>query len=683
MMGEATTAASSSAEASALSSLPPPQPPQPHITPFATDGMTNGGASSSSSSTTPPTTQHLPPHHPIALKMRSILSTRSSQEEQEKTREALKALEGMYPGKGNASTSSSSSSLKSPPSPLLPPPHVDVSRARRNLEKDAREEMLASSTAFIKTLREVDTALTVVTNELAAMSDTCDELDNRLTHSSNDTRYLLEQAQGLQRQQATTEQQRAILELFLQRFTLPANELQAITDASIPVGSRLFAAMDHLAQIRTDCRALLEGGGSVGGGTRAGTDIMSVTSGQLEKAYQKIAKYLAFQFRQTPREGMDVSKTVRAAVSRLVNAREDLLRPKLQTLITLRSSFLSTSFHQALTTGSSSTGSRPIELQAHDPLRYVGDMLAWIHQTVAGEREFYGQLFSEQDNEGGRRVGQRRRNIDGSVDLSSGVPTDKRAVYAREMLDRSLEGCCHPLSSRVEQTIRSQEGCITTFKLANLVQFYKIVMDNTIGSRASVSKMLNDLSTSSYDAFFATLERHGQGLVRYVQPPDSNLAVPPALESSVGVLSEILAVHQASLAEVEADAESTSTPSRQPSISTSIANFNAVVGHLTTPILDLIHGMEGALAKPNGRQKKTSPTDPLVFRINCIEFIKVSAVPGRSRCSESLTTDSTPASPRTPLPHTHSSATLAQRCNGPLTRLKKSLYRSTCVGASN
>ena len=31
--------------------------------------------------------------------------------------------------------------------------------------------------------------------------------------------------------------------------------------------------------------------------------------------------------------------------------------------------------------------SRPIELHSHDPLRYLGDMLAWVHQACASERE--------------------------------------------------------------------------------------------------------------------------------------------------------------------------------------------------------------------------------------------------------------------------------------------------------
>jgi hypothetical protein len=36
---------------------------------------------------------------------------------------------------------------------------------------------------------------------------------------------------------------------------------------------------------------------------------------------------------------------------------------------------------------------RPIEVHAHDPLRYLGDMLAWIHQSIATEREIANGLF--------------------------------------------------------------------------------------------------------------------------------------------------------------------------------------------------------------------------------------------------------------------------------------------------
>jgi len=53
----------------------------------------------------------------------------------------------------------------------------------------------------------------------------------------------------------------------------------------------------------------------------------------------------------------------------------------------MRRSAVVQDFMEALTHGENSLSARPIEVQAHDPLRYLGDILAWVHQAVAGERE--------------------------------------------------------------------------------------------------------------------------------------------------------------------------------------------------------------------------------------------------------------------------------------------------------
>lgn len=92
---------------------------------------------------------------------------------------------------------------------------------------------------------------------------------------------------------------------------------------------------------------------------------------------------------------------------------------------------------------------RPIELHAHDPIRYVGDMLAWVHQTLASEREFLTGLFGEKEGEGGRRIGQRRRGLEGSIDLkgmsANGPPLGRGELRLRVLLDKIMEGCCRPL----------------------------------------------------------------------------------------------------------------------------------------------------------------------------------------------------------------------------------------------
>lgn len=56
-------------------------------------------------------------------------------------------------------------------------------------------------------------------------------------------------------------------------------------------------------------------------------------------------------------------------------------------------------FISALTRGGPGGMPRPIEVHAHDPLRYVGDMLGWLHQVrysslPAGSISFHVLMFS-------------------------------------------------------------------------------------------------------------------------------------------------------------------------------------------------------------------------------------------------------------------------------------------------
>jgi hypothetical protein len=45
---------------------------------------------------------------------------------------------------------------------------------------------------------------------------------------------------------------------------------------------------------------------------------------------------------------------------------------------------------------------------------------------------------------------------------------------------------------RIQQTIKSQEGIIMAYKIANLLQFYLVTMRKTIGAEALLCKTLHE-----------------------------------------------------------------------------------------------------------------------------------------------------------------------------------------------
>ena len=115
------------------------------------------------------------------------------------------------------------------------------------------------------------------------------------------------------------------------------------------------------------------------------------------------------------------------------------LSEALNALSDTRQAAVLSSFLDALTRGGPNGLPRPIEIHAHDPLRYVGDMLAWVHQGIAGEREFLDGLFNVKGD--GRMVGSVRVFGD-----------SQEEEWIRGLMDKAFEKLRTPLKVRWSDT---------------------------------------------------------------------------------------------------------------------------------------------------------------------------------------------------------------------------------------
>ncbi len=85
--------------------------------------------------------------------------------------------------------------------------------------------------------------------------------------------------------------------------------------------------------------------------------------------------------------GVETATMLARAMSHLLNDRPALFKLVLDEYCTARRASLARAFIDALTVGGHGGTPRPIEWHAHDPQRYVGDMLAWLHQATPSENE--------------------------------------------------------------------------------------------------------------------------------------------------------------------------------------------------------------------------------------------------------------------------------------------------------
>ncbi|WVO24355.1 uncharacterized protein IAS62_005720 [Cryptococcus decagattii] len=442
--------------------------------------------------------------NPISLRIYKAIGTSF---DDVSSREALEIASGMYgpeDPKGKGKVQSEYEELEEDDD-TLPKRRTlkgqSAATARKYLKQDIETSLATGSAKFLEAFAEVD----------------------QLDQASSGTKFLLERADVLRSQRASAQLRAHLITLFLSRFVLSNSELAALTSREVAIGQPLFDTLDHLEKIRTDCEVLL---GGEEGKTQAGLDIMSVTSEQLELGYTKIHRYCQFEFRQFTRETqLEVTPVMRQAIHRLRD-RPALLADAIQTLTSTRQSSILQQFLDALTRGGPGGLPRPIEIHAHDPTRYVGDMLAWVHQTTATEHEFLEGMFGVKEK--GRWVGQAREGKEGEEER-----------MASEVLDKNLEGLSRPLKLRIQQTIKSQEGIIMAYKIANLLQFYLVTMRKTIGEKAILVRTLQDRS-----------------LLRFLHPPDATLTPPITLRDAAHILRELLSVYSTSLidpAERESD----------------------------------------------------------------------------------------------------------------------------------
>ncbi|GAA6043711.1 hypothetical protein JCM8097_007495 [Rhodosporidiobolus ruineniae] len=525
--------------------------------------------------------------HPLAIRVQRLLSANL---EDDGTRTALETLGTL--GEGEADEAAGATTTLKP----------GKASRRGGLRKEVDGKLTEGSREFLVAFSEVNDKLSMLQSHLDAMHVCCDEVQTELDKANQGTRYLLEHAEGLRQQRATTAVQQSLVHVFLARFTLTDAELRALTSREVPVGPELFAAMDKTERIRADCRALLSG--EAGEGTQAGLDIMEYTSQHLEAGYSKIFKWLTFESRGFAKDVLEVSTTVREAVARL-KSRPELLSEVLTILGTTRSTSILNLFLDALTRGGPNGLPRPIELHAHDPIRYIGDMLAWIHQAMAGEREFLESLFGVKEET--RMVGSvhgysRHKRTVTAVRVVKGE-TDQDRV--KRLLDKDFEGCGRPLKIRVQQTIKSQESSIMAYRIATLIHFYKVTMERTIGPEALMSAVLTEIMDHAYEVFFETLRAQGRSLLRFVQPPAAALSAPSQLRDILSNLREIMSVYATSLLEHEHEATQLSPQTRE-------AEFADVLDAALDPALQMCSTMA---------EMRPSQWDQAVFWVNCDEAV--------------------------------------------------------------
>lgn len=395
-----------------------------------------------------------------------------------------------------------------------------------------------------------------------------------------------------QRRQVETKQQ--VLASFNKHFLLSEDELSALTSTAEPVDDAFFTVLAKAKGIRKDCEVLL------GFENQAlGLEIMENTSKNLNLAFQKLYRWIQREFKTLNLENPQMGSPIRRAL-RVLAERPSLFQNCLDLFAETREQLLSDSFHTALT-GSSASGVedrsvKPIELAAHDSLRYVGDMLAWIHSAAVSEREALEILFVSEGDEIAKGIQAGRENeawhlVEDGEDGESAVFDPVKAL--NELVDRDMSGAARILRQRVEQVIQTNEDVILAYKLANLLNFYRVTFAKLLSTASVLVECLQGLESEALRLFRSLMRDYVGNQQGEFQQTPSGLEPPDVFHEALEQLSAVMKTYDTSL---------TASDRRE-------ADFQPILAEALDPFVSGCEGMAERLEDPAQS----------IFSINCAQ----------------------------------------------------------------
>jgi len=424
---------------------------------------------------------------------------------------------------------------------------------RRNMRSTIEGQNLLLHQEFVSSFGALERQIEALDNLVSGLDTACEKATRELRSSKSETQGILEKASALRQESQLIEEKQEVLSKFLARFRLSEADTQVVRNPDQPLDTTFFEAFERLEQMRSNARLML----STCGQQTSGVDILHETSEILEASYERMFVWVQQQCRgpraasvakSTATELDTPAGTVLKRVLVLLAERPVYFNHCIRDISRVRRQALTQRFSEALTHGDASSGSRPIELQASEPVHYVSDMLAWIHENGVSESAAITTLMGRVATTGGQ--GDARTST--STDLQS-TEVGTVLVSVQGILDFTLEGLVTPFSSRAKQVLEAEASIVVIYRIAQVFAFYAKMLNESLHAKdLCLVGMCRDFHAKTYQGFLdmweAQSQRLRQGVVGvYV----SELAAPAFVVEAVNTLSEVLSIYDMALVPAE------------------------------------------------------------------------------------------------------------------------------------
>lgn len=491
--------------------------------------------------------------------------------------------------------------------------------ARRALRHDVELQNIMLAKKFLKEFDAVRTRIDRVDDHTARLEQACSAIATRVIEANDNMNQFMKNASDLETRRNTCAQQSKEIASFLQRYELSNEEINTLRVAPIdgPRSSKKF--FDALARLREsykECKDMVEKHRQ-----SVGFELLELLGSHQDAAYERLFEWVKVKCEDLENintSAEDVDAFLQLAIRFLkdfpvyYSQCQELIARAQRTKLVQR--FVVALTHGGGGNGGSGAAFRAIEMHSHDAVRYVGDMLAWTHQTVASEEEFLRAFFSSHDSNKTRgkvvdKATAGEVTCTGTTGGESPVGADAKIYTVGELLIRCLQGLGRPLKVRIQQTLEARSQSVEIlFTLVDLLVFYEETFSRLLGgTENAVHSTVCECLDECKQHFLAALAKQSETMVQSassMHPTD--LGASYNSKECARQIREILKSHRNALSSHAAG------PGADDSEQTSFLLPN-VLGAIISPLLQACRVGSQAL----------SSTDMAIYMLNNVSVIQV------------------------------------------------------------
>jgi hypothetical protein len=452
---------------------------------------------------------------------------------------------------------------------------------RRHLKASAQKEVIDCDARIVADFGQVAAQLRRVGDMITSLNATCAAMRTHVLAAKRESAPTLEEAGMLLKRKQDTEAKEQLLRAFRSHFLVSDEEMAVLTSMSATEGvdERFFSALARVKALHKDCSLLLGYTSTESpdratstaselddeASSRLGVELLDSTTRTLDASFKKLYAWIQSQFRTLDIEDPHISGGIRRGL-RVLSERPTLFQKCLDFFAESRQKTLSEGFQDALTGGAGGVGlGKAIEFSTHEPLRYVGDMLAWVHSASVSEKEALEGLFVGDEQELARGLSEGRvsepwaRINRGRQDSSAseGEEGDEEEVFdgrkaLSELISRNLLLVCQTLQSRIDITVRASGDAVLMFKVFNLLDFYRGIFAKLLGDDSALTKLVQQLQASTLSHFERAMHDETSNAVASMDAePTQDLTPPVFLATALSQFSEICRARGPQMTEAE------------------------------------------------------------------------------------------------------------------------------------